>query len=81
AGRMAMWAKKGYCVDRVKKLGKEMRDAGVKFYVGEGMYQGRKHCWIWYKDKILDPSQINDDKSFYSDEWYMSYENFLERYS
>lgn len=53
------------CRYRVASLAKEMTKAGVDFKVAYGKYKGEPHCWIVYKDKILDPSQVNDDPALY----------------
>lgn len=68
------------CRHKVRDLGFEMKYAGEDFRVCLGEKSLEPHCWILYKGKILEPSQLSDHLSLYKTEEILTYDEFIAKW-
>ena len=69
----------GYaCRHKVRDLGAEMKTAGADFKVAIGTRCLEPHCWIIYKDKILEPTAVSETPDLYKTDRVMTYDEFLD---
>lgn len=66
------------CRHKVRDLGAEMTKEGVDFRVAIGTKSLDPHCWILYKGRILEPTQLSDSPDLYKTDKVLTYQEFLD---
>jgi len=68
AGKLCFSHTNKKCADRSLELIRQINSEGKDCYLVWGTYCLKKHAWVEYEGKLLDPTQMADSPALYKEE-------------